>query len=97
MGKDLPLDLGNETIIAGTLPRGDQRDILFVKKITFSKISTNNTISIFHLPQDECIIFNCLLKIICHLKLRKLTLWILEATFQLDLKNFIEGKKMHLL
>ena len=26
--KDLPLDLGSDTIIAGTLPRADQRDIL---------------------------------------------------------------------
>lgn len=30
--KDLPIDLGNDTIIAGTIKRSDQRDILFIKK-----------------------------------------------------------------
>ena len=30
--KDLPLELGRETILAGTLKRADQRDILFVNK-----------------------------------------------------------------
>ena len=35
--KDLPLDLGKDTFIAGTLRREDQRDILFVNK---EKIST---------------------------------------------------------
>ena len=30
--KDLPLDLGSNTVLAGSLKRSDQRDILFVKK-----------------------------------------------------------------
>ena len=44
--KDLPLDLGPDTIIAGTLVRADQRDILFVKKVSAEKIKTNKSITI---------------------------------------------------
>ena len=44
--KDLPLDLGNKTFIAGTLKRADQRDIFFVKKNNISQIKKSNMISI---------------------------------------------------
>ena len=44
--KDLPLDLGQKTIIAGTLSRADQRDIFFLKKNNISKIKKNKKISI---------------------------------------------------
>ena len=44
--KDLPLDLGHQTIIAGTMSRADQRDILFIKKKNISKIKNNNRISV---------------------------------------------------
>jgi hydroxymethylbilane synthase len=44
--KDLPLDLGADTILAGTLERADQRDILFVKKDQISKIIKNKSIII---------------------------------------------------
>ena len=36
--KDLPLDLGNKTVLAGTLERADQRDILFIKKKSMPRI-----------------------------------------------------------
>ena len=45
--KDLPLDLGADTIIAGSLERADQRDILFVRKDRINLIKKNKTISIF--------------------------------------------------
>lgn len=44
--KDLPLDLGADTILAGTLKRADQRDILFIKKDQILKIIKNKSITI---------------------------------------------------
>ena len=45
--KDLPLDLGSDTILAGSLTRADQRDILFVKKNKFKEIKKKKAITIF--------------------------------------------------
>ena len=45
--KDLPLDVGNETEVAITLDRADERDLLFIKKNSTKKINQENTISIF--------------------------------------------------
>ena len=36
--KDLPLDLGSRTVLAGSLKRADQRDILFIKKNERNKV-----------------------------------------------------------
>lgn len=44
--KDLPLDLGQRTTIAGTLNREDQRDIIFVNKKNINKIKISKSISI---------------------------------------------------
>ena len=44
--KDLPLDLGSDTILAGTLKRADQRDILFVKKKSQERIGKTKSIKI---------------------------------------------------
>jgi hydroxymethylbilane synthase len=44
--KDLPLDLGDDTILAGTLERADQRDILFIKKDQIPKIIKSKSITI---------------------------------------------------
>ena len=44
--KDLPLELGIETTIAGTLKRADQRDILFIKKNSQERIHKNKVIKI---------------------------------------------------
>ena len=35
--KDLPIDIGNKSVIAATLPRADQRDIFFIKKKQYCK------------------------------------------------------------
>ena len=45
--KDLPLDLGIDSIIAGTLTREDQRDILFIKKEKFDEIKKKKLITVF--------------------------------------------------
>ena len=42
----MPLDLGKKTLIAGTLSRADQRDILFLKKNKILQIKKNKNISI---------------------------------------------------
>ena len=44
--KDLPLDLGAKTLIAGTLNRDDIRDILFIKKSEIKKLSKKNAITV---------------------------------------------------
>ena len=44
--KDLPLDLGLETVLAGTLKRADQRDILFIKRNSQEKIKKIKKINI---------------------------------------------------
>ena len=45
--KDLPLYLGKDTFLAGSLLRADQRDILFVKKNKIKEIKKNKKITIF--------------------------------------------------
>ena len=44
--KDLPIDIGKDTIIAGSLRRADERDILFVDKKKIEKIKKLKKISI---------------------------------------------------
>ena len=44
--KDLPLDLGKNTVLAGSLKRADQRDILFIKKNKIYDIIKNKSIKI---------------------------------------------------
>ncbi|AHZ83803.1 hydroxymethylbilane synthase [Bdellovibrio bacteriovorus] len=45
--KDLPTEHKSETVIAATLPRADQRDLLLVKKSHFDKIKTSKTLKVF--------------------------------------------------
>tara|TARA_Y100000590_G_scaffold10854_2_gene13372 strand:- start:10884 stop:12413 length:1530 start_codon:yes stop_codon:yes gene_type:complete len=52
--KDLPLDLGSQTLIAGTLERGDIRDILFIKKQTIKNISKKSTITVLSSSPRRC-------------------------------------------
>ena len=44
--KDLPLDLGSNTVLAGSLKRADQRDILFIKKNSQDNIHISKKIRI---------------------------------------------------
>ena len=44
--KDMPIDIGQETIISGSLRRADERDILLVDKKKINKIKTLKKISI---------------------------------------------------
>lgn len=44
--KDLPLNLGSETVLAGTLKRADQRDIFFLKKTSVDTIYKRKKITI---------------------------------------------------
>lgn len=45
--KDLPTEHKSETVIAATLPRADQRDLLLVKKSHFDKIKSSKTLNVF--------------------------------------------------
>ena len=44
--KDLPLDLGDKSVLAGSLKRVDQRDILFIKKKSQESIQKSKAIKI---------------------------------------------------
>ena len=44
--KDLPIEVGKQTIITSTLKRADKRDILFIKKNKINKDGTINILSI---------------------------------------------------
>ena len=52
--KDLPLDIGKETKIAGTLKRGDIRDILFIKKSNLNKLSKKRSITVLTSSPRRC-------------------------------------------
>lgn len=45
--KDLPTEPKNETLIAATLPRADQRDLLLLKKSHFAKINDAKALRVF--------------------------------------------------
>ncbi|WP_374034110.1 hydroxymethylbilane synthase [Bdellovibrio bacteriovorus] len=45
--KDLPTEHKSETVIAATLPRADQRDLLLVKKSHVDKIKASKTLKVF--------------------------------------------------
>ena len=44
--KDLPLELGPNTILAGSLKRDDQRDIMFIKKNKIDKINQDKILTV---------------------------------------------------
>ena len=44
--KDLPIDLGKESYISGTLKRADQRDIIFFNKKKLERIKNSKTLNI---------------------------------------------------
>ncbi len=91
--KDLPLDLGNETIIAGTLPRADQRDILFVKKNHLSKISRNNTISIFSSSPRRVYNLQLFVKNYLPFEIKKINFMDIRGNIPTRFKKFIEGNE----
>ncbi len=91
--KDLPLDLGDETTIAGTLPRGDQRDILFVKKNHLSEISRNNTISIFSSSPRRVHNLELFVKNYLPFKINKINFMNIRGNIPTRFKKFIEGNE----
>ena len=91
--KDLPLDLGNQSIIAGTLPRGDQRDILFVKKNHLSKIKSNKTISIFSSSPRRVYNLDFFVKNFLPYKINIINFLNIRGNIPTRFKKFIEGKE----
>ena len=45
--KDLPTELKSDTVIAATLPRADQRDLLLIKKTHFQKLKQSKSLRVF--------------------------------------------------
>ncbi len=45
--KDLPTEFKSDTVIAATLPRADQRDLLLLKKDHFEKIKDHRSLTVF--------------------------------------------------
>tara|TARA_B100001123_G_C15339800_1_gene1034352 strand:- start:720 stop:2249 length:1530 start_codon:yes stop_codon:yes gene_type:complete len=52
--KDLPLDLGSQTLVAGTLIRGDIRDIIFIKKTTIKKLPNKKSVTVLSSSPRRC-------------------------------------------
>jgi len=91
--KDLPLDLGDETTIAGTLPRADQRDIFFVKKNHLSKISRNNTISIFSSSPRRVYNLELFVKNYLPFRIKKIDFMNIRGNIPTRFKKFIKGNE----
>ena len=90
--KDLPLDLGPDTILAGTLKRADQRDILFIKKNSQKQIHKNKIIKI--LSSSPRRIYNLKPFIINYLPfdLNEIKFENIRGNIPSRFKKFLEGK-----
>lgn len=49
--KDLPTERRDDTVICGTLPRADQRDLLLFKKSSLKRLENNKSVQIFSSSQ----------------------------------------------
>ena len=91
--KDLPLDLGDKTFIAGTLPRADQRDILFVKKDKISKIKINKTISILSSSPRRVYNLDFFIRDYLPLEIKKINFMNIRGNIPTRFKKFINGNE----
>ena len=91
--KDLPIDLGKKTYIAGTLSRADQRDILFVKKKNISKINQDKIISILSSSPRRVYNLELFAKDYLPFKLEKINFINIRGNIPTRFKKFIEGEE----
>ena len=85
------IDLRDKTLIAGTLPRADQRDILFLKKNNFLKIKLSNKISILSSSPRRVYNLEEFSKNYLPFKLKEIKFVNIRGNIPTRFKKFIEG------
>ncbi len=91
--KDLPLDLGSKTIVAGTLARADQRDILFLKKNSINKIKENKKISILSSSPRRIYNLESFVKDYLPFELDEINFMNIRGNIPTRFKKFIKGEE----
>tara|TARA_Y100001970_G_C14157137_1_gene816242 strand:- start:41 stop:1567 length:1527 start_codon:yes stop_codon:yes gene_type:complete len=89
--KDLPLDLGSKTMIAGTIKRGDIRDILFIKKENIKIFTKKNIISVLSSSPRRCYNLEEFLKIYLPFK-KKIQFKNIRGNIPTRFKKFSKGE-----
>lgn len=89
--KDLPLDLGSSTILAGSLKRADQRDILFIKKNRKESINKIKVIKILSSSPRRIYNLKPFIKDFLPFKLEKINFENIRGNITSRFKKFLEG------
>ena len=89
--KDLPLDLGSDTVLAGSLKRADQRDILFVKKNLQKTILENKMITILTSSPRRIYNLKSFIKNYLPFDLDKIEFQNIRGNIPSRFKKFLEG------
>ena len=90
--KDLPLDLGPNTVLAGSLSRADQRDILFVKKNRIKEIKANKFITILSSSPRRVYNLDPFIKNYLPLNCQKINFLNIRGNIPSRFNKFLEGK-----
>ena len=90
--KDLPLDLGPNTVLAGSLSRADQRDILFVKKNRIKEIKENKFITILSSSPRRVYNLDPFIKNYLPLNCQKITFLNIRGNIPSRFDKFLKGK-----
>ena len=89
--KDLPLDLGSDTVLAGSLERADQRDILFIKKNSQKNIQKIKKIIILSSSPRRIYNLDFFLKNYLPFDLNKIEFENIRGNIPSRFKKFLEG------
>ena len=90
--KDLPLDLGSDTVLAGSLKRADQRDILFIKKNSQEKIKITKKIKILSSSPRRIYNLKPFIKNYLPFDLEKIEFENIRGNIPSRFKKFLEGE-----
>ena len=91
--KDLPIDIGNKSVIAATLPRADQRDIFFIKKNNIAKIQKQNEISILSSSPRRVYNLELFAKNYLPFKIDKINFLNIRGNIPTRFKKFLDGSE----
>ena len=89
--KDLPLDLGSESVLAGSLKRSDQRDILFIKKNAKKNINKNKKITILSSSPRRIYNLEEFIKNYLPFDIQNIEFKNIRGNIPSRFKNFLEG------
>ena len=90
--KDLPLDLGSKTILAGSLKRADQRDIIFIRKDSLEKISKNKSIEVLSSSPRRIYNLEPFMKDYLPFDLNTIVFKNIRGNIPMRFKKFLEGQ-----